>query len=693
MVAAARAFYPRGMNSSVPTPSARSDALFKRGLDRLNADNIMHAEALLREAVAADPRHADAWHQLGVALARQQRHAEGEQAIRRALAVREGGAYRRDLAWTLLWQGRDEAAVESYLSAVLQGVREARLFNNLGNLLKKRQDLADAEAAYRAAIETDPHYAFAFGNLAVLLAETGRDEEAEACLRRALELDPQAAHAWQCYGGLLERQNRLDEAEAAYARGGRWEAVQSVRRRLAHWEGLEPIDQAALAMIASGEAEQLTPWGLLGIPALTPELHREAGRRFAQSRWRGELAATPLVARGAGLAEALAAFEAGEARETGARLRIGYLSADFYDHATLRLLAGVLELHDAARFDIHLYAYGDIAPDDAWRERLARCPATLHEIGALSDAQAAARIAHDGVHLLVDLKGYTTGTRLGITALRPAPVIVSWLGYPGSLGAPRLADYLIGDVVVTPPVTAAHYSETLALLPHCYQPHDHRRECGPRPTRAEAGLPASGFVFCSFNQIFKLNARIASIWRRLLVATPGSVLWVLDPGEARARSHLHAFFAEQGVAAARVIFAPRVPHDLHLARLQLADLALDTLPTGSHTTGSDALWAGVPMVSAPGMLLAGRVGASLLRAVGLEELIARDLDAYFQIALALANDPAWHAQVRERLVQARNDAPLFDTKRFTRDLERLYVAIMAREAQDAGDRAPFVVAG
>jgi predicted O-linked N-acetylglucosamine transferase (SPINDLY family) len=213
----------------------------------------------------------------------------------------------------------------------------------------------------------------------------------------------------------------------------------------------------------------------------------------------------------------------------------------------------VLELHDAARFDIHLYAYGDIAPDAAWRERLARCPATLHEIGALSDAQAAARIAHDGVHLLVDLKGYTTGTRLGITALRPAPVIVSWLGYPGSLGAPRLADYLIGDVVVTPPVTAAHYSETLALMPHCYQPHDHRRECGPRPTRAEAGLPASGFVFCSFNQIFKLNARIASIWRRLLVATPGSVLWLLDPGEARARSHLHAFFAEQGVAAARVI--------------------------------------------------------------------------------------------------------------------------------------------
>ncbi|CAG9239697.1 Putative O-linked N-acetylglucosamine transferase (SPINDLY family) [Paraburkholderia tropica] len=685
MFGAARASYARGMKPAAPTPSARSDALFKRGLDRLNADKTMHAEALLREAVDADPRHADAWHQLGVVLARQQRHAEGEQAIRRALALSESGTYRRDLAWTLLWQGRDEAAVEAYLSAVLQGVREARLFNNLGNLLKKRHDLADAEAAYRAAIETDPAYAFAIGNLAVLLSEAGRDEEAEACFRRALDLEPQAANLWQCYGAMLEHQHRLDEADAAYARGGRWEAVQYVRRRLAHWTGLEEIDQAALAMIASGAAEHLTPWSLLGMPTLTPEWHREAGRRFAESRWRGELAAAPMVARGAGLAEALAAFEA------GGRLRIGYLSADFYDHATLRLLAGVLELHDAARFDIHLYSYGGVAPDADWRKRIAQWPVTIHEIDTLSDAQAAARIAQDGVHLLVDLKGYTTGARLGITALRPAPVIVSWLGYPGSLGAPRLADYLIGDATATPPVTASHYSETLALMPHSYQPNDHRRSSATRATRAEAGLPARGFVFCSLNQTFKLNAGIASIWCRLLAATPGSVLWLLDPGHERARATLHAFFAQHGVAAARVIFAPRVPQSQHLARLPLADLALDTLPYGSHTTGSDALWAGVPMVSAPGRLFAGRVGASLLRAVGLEDLIARDLDAYFQIALALANDPAWHAKVRERLARARGNAPLFDTARFTRDLERLYVAIAARETQSVGDRAPVVI--
>ncbi|WP_322062726.1 tetratricopeptide repeat protein [Paraburkholderia sp. J63] len=684
MFAPHRASYDGVMKISTPTPSSRSDELLKRGIDRLNAEQHTLAEALFREILAQDPQHAGAWHQLGVALARQKRYAEGEQAIRKALSMGESGALtgalQRDLAWTLLWQGRDNEAIAAYFAAINLGVREARMFNNVGNLLKKRNDLAHAENAYLAAVEIDPGYAVALGNLAVLQQEAGQYEAAEANLRRALELEPKSAHFWQCYGGLLERLNRLDEADEAYCRGGRWESAQYVRRRVAHWRDLDKIDAAALDMVAAGTAENLTPWGLLGIPTLTPALHRDAGRRFAQSRWRGELAAPPLVARGAGLAEALAAFEA------GGRLRIGYLSADFHDHATLRLLAGVLDMHDAARFDIHLYSYGEAAPDVAWRERLAALPATLHEIGVLTDAQAAAKIARDGIHVLVDLKGYTTGTRLGITALRPAPAIVSWLGYPGSLGEPRLADYVIGDAVVTPPAAAPFYSETLALMPHCYQPNDHRREGGPRPSRAEAGLPERGFVFCSFNQTFKLNAQMASVWCRLLAATPGGVLWLLDPGSERAQANLRSFFEAKGVARERLIFAKRLPQEAHLARLQLADLALDTLPTGSHTTGSDALWAGVPMVSALGSLFAGRVGASLLHAVGLDALVARDLDAYFQTALALASDPAWHAQIRERLARAKADAPLFDTVRFTRDLERLFVAMVAREVE-GGDGA------
>ncbi len=678
------------MNSSRPSSQAdsRPEALLQRGIGHLNDKKYSFAEALFREILAQDPHHAEALHQLGVTLARQSQFEAAEHWLRASLAQRESGPCQRDLAWALLWQGRDGEAIEAYRAAIGAGVREARVFSNLGNLLKKRNSLLQAEACYREAIATDASYALAYSNLAMLQQDAGQLEAAEANLKQALTLAPNSPHLWQCYGGLLERLNRIDEADEAYCRGGRWEAAQFVRRREAHWQQLAEIDAAALAMVSAGTADNLTPWCLLGIPALTPQLHREAGLRFAQSRWRGELAAAPLVARGAGLAAALARCKAGE------RLRIGYLSADFYDHATLRLLAGVLELHDATRFDVHLYSYGP-DPDAATRARFAHVPGTWHDIGALSDAQGAAQIARDGIHLLVDLKGYTTGARLGITALRPAPVIVSWLGYPGSLGHTRLADYLISDAIVTPPDSTSHFSETLALMPHCYQPVDHRRESAPPPSRVQAGLPETGFVFCSFNQTFKLNAPMSALWARLLKATPGSVLWLLDPGSVRAKANLRSFYETQGVDPARVIFAPRVSQQAHLARLSLADLALDTLPVGSHTTGSDALWAGVPMVTAPGTLFAGRVGMSLLHTVGLSELVARDLDAYFQSALGFATDAAWRARVREKLAAARSASPLFDTAGFTRDFERLSMAIVEREAQgiteETGGRTPVVV--
>jgi protein O-GlcNAc transferase len=680
------ASYHRGMkNTLIDSPASRSATLLARAIDLLDAGKHTLAEAMFRELLAEDPQHPDALHQLGVTFSRQSRFEEAEQSIRAALAIRESGPYWRDLGWALLWRGRDADAIAAYRAAIGAGVREARVFNNLGNLLKKSNAPAQAEACYREAVAADPAYALAYGNLAILQQDAGHLDEAEAYLRQALAIDPASAHLWQCYGGLLESQNRMDEADEAYCRGGRWESAQYVRRRVAHWHQLPQIDEAALSMVASGAAEHLTPWGLLGIPTLTPALHREAGRRFAASRWRGELAAVPLVTRGAGLAEVLASLAG------GGRLRIGYLSSDFHDHATMRLLAGVLELHDPARFDIHLYSWSPAA-GDAWSTRLANLPATLHDIHALSDAQAAAQIAQDGVHVLVDLKGYTTDTRLGITALRPAPVIVSWLGYPGSLGEARLADYLIGDAVVTPPAAAGHYSETLALLPHCYQPNDHRRLVPPPPSRTEAGLPEKGVVFCSFNQTFKLGPQMTTIWCRLLAAVPGSVLWLLKPGAELAGSNLREFVQTQGVDPSRVIFAPRVTQEAHLARLQLADCALDTLPVGSHTTGSDALWAGVPMVSIAGDLLAGRVGASLLHAVGLGTLVARDLDVYFQVALAIATDALWRSQLREHLARARYEAPLFDAQQFTRDLERLYMAIVEREARGEGaSRVPVEI--
>ena len=667
------------MNPSViapftPSVASRSETLLARGIDRLNAGKYTIAEAMFRELLAQDPHHPDAHHQLGVTLARQSHYAQAEEALRAALALRGSGPYWRDLGWVLLWQGRDAEAVEAYHRAIGAGVREARVFNNLGNLLHKARARGQAQACYREAIAIDAAFAPAWGNLARLLQDAGRFDEAEASLRQSLTLDPAAGHVWQSYGSLLHRLQRVDEADEAYCRGGRWASAQYVRRCAAHWHQLSQIDAATLTMVASGEAGQVTPAALLGIPDATPTLLREAGQRFAESRWPGELVVTPLVARGAGLAEALAA---------GVRLRVGYLARRFDD------IAGVLEHHDPDCFDIHLYGLTDRG------EHIANPPGTLHDIGQLSDAQAAMQIARDGIHVLVDLEGYADDSRddprLGIAALRPAPVIVRWLGYPGSLGHPRLADYLIGDATVTPPASAPHYSETLALMPHCHLPGDYRREMPKPPSRAEAGLPATGVVFCCFNRTFKLSAPMLAVWCRLLAAVPGSVLWLRDPGSALAARNLRVALENHGIDAARLIFAPPVAHAAHLARLQLADCALDTLPAGARTTARDMLWARVPLVSIAGDRFAGRIGASLLRALGLPALVARDLDAYFQIALAIATDPAWRNALRDSLARACYESPVFDAAQFARHLERLYLAIVKREiAGPGGPRGPVV---
>jgi protein O-GlcNAc transferase len=283
----------------------------------------------------------------------------------------------------------------------------------------------------------------------------------------------------------------------------------------------------------------------------------------------------------------------------------------------------------------------------------------------------------------VDLKGFTRDARLEISAFRPAPVLVSWLGYPGTLGHPVLADYIIGDAVVTPPANAADFSETLALMPHCYQPNDRSRRIGPMPDREAAGLPVNAFVLCSFNQTFKFNPESFDIWCRLLREIPDSVLWLLAAPED-AENNLRREAHTRGIESSRLVFAPRLPLQDHLGRLQLADLALDTFPCNSHTTASDALWAGVPLVTLVGETFASRVAASLLNAAGVPELATHSWDEYAQLAKSLVSDPSRLQAIRQRLLDGRMTSPLFDTVRFTRDLEQLYLRMWEQHAR--GDR-------
>jgi predicted O-linked N-acetylglucosamine transferase (SPINDLY family) len=338
-------------------------------------------------------------------------------------------------------------------------------------------------------------------------------------------------------------------------------------------------------------------------------------------------------------------------------------------------LAETLEAHDRRRFELHAYSYG---PDDAsgMRQRLhAAFDGGFHDITGHSDAEAARAIHAHGIDILIDLKGYTAGTRSLLMAYRPAPVQVNYLGYPGTLGA-GLCDYLVSDRFITPASEAGDYSEALACLPHSYQPHVHAAALPVPPTRAEAGLPEHGLVLCCFNQAYKFTPEVWGIWCRLLDQVPGSVLWLLK--DERAEGNLRLEAMARGIAPQRLVFAPDMPQEHHLARLQCADLVLDTSPYNAHTTASDALWCGIPLVTCAGSTFASRVAGSLLHAVGLPELVTHHLADYEALALALAGNPARLAALRARLAGLRADAELFNVPAYTRRLEALYTAMWQR---------------
>ncbi|MGH6646720.1 tetratricopeptide repeat protein [Aquabacterium sp.] len=372
-------------------------------------------------------------------------------------------------------------------------------------------------------------------------------------------------------------------------------------------------------------------------------------------------------------------FEPLTPRTLGERLRVGFVSADFHQHATAILMAEVFEhLHADPGFEVTMYSHG---PEDGspMRERLKRACTRFVKVDALSDLQVAQMVRDDGIEVLVDLKGHTRACRLGIFGYRAAPVQASFLGFPGTTGADYM-DYFIGDAVVSPIDHASSYSEKLALMPRCYQPND-RQRAKPQPcARAEIGLPQDALVLCGFNQPFKLSPDVFDVWCRLLHQLPDSVLWLLqwnDQSPAQLRAEAEA----RGVDPSRLFFAPRVGAKEHMSRLALADIFIDTWPCNAHTTASDALWAGVPLITYAGETFASRVAASLLNDVGLPDLVTTTLADYETRVVQLATDPARRQSIRDHLVQARETAPLFDSHGFTQDFGRLLRAMAERWSQ------------
>lgn len=589
-----------------------------------------------------------------------------------ALAQPHQPAAQASLAQALLALGLHEEALRNFDRALRLAPREAGLHNNRGTALRELQRPAEALAAFERALALKPGYARAHNNRGNALRDLGRHPEALAAYQAAVEHQPEHALAWLNLGRALQHQAAHEEAASSFERA--WQlapllpealgALLHARQHCADWRDQSALHSQLRAALARGEraAQPFACLAALDEPALQLRCAQLQATQWPQHQ------AAPLRR---------------AVKQSPARLRIAYLSADFHDHATAHLMAGLFEQHNRSRFEVRAVSFGP-PRSDPMRQRLQQAFEHFDEVGTLSDAAIAQQLAQQHIHIAIDLKGYTQGMRPGILAHRPAPLQVNYLGYPGSLGAPWI-DYLIADRQVLPLELHGHCSEQVVSLPECYQANDRERGIAAHtPSRASLALPAEGFVYCCFNSVYKISPAVFAVWLRLLQATPGSVLWLLQGNQTAQRNLLQAA-AAQGIAAERLVFAPWLPHAEHLARYRAADLFLDTLPVNAHTTASDALWVGLPVLTCQGESFAARVGASLLHTLRLPELVTTDLAAYETRALALAQSPRALGHLRARLEAHRQATPLFDTARFCRHLEAAYETMWQTHAQG---RAP-----
>ena len=701
------------------------DALHLLGLVRWQQGRNDEAARLIGEALRVDPGSAEACSNLGIVLEALGRPEEALAMYDRAIALNPGYAKalcnRGDALRTL---GRFEDALESYdrAIAIAPQLVEAQMNRgvtlrvlgraeqalacydrilaarpnfpeahfNRGNALQGLERHEEALASYDRAAAIRPDYADAWSNRANTLHQLLRYDEAVASCDRALAIDPNHAEAWSNRGNALHFLFRTEEALACQERaislrptlahavftradilrasGRLAEAIEGFEAALAlqpnsatyrfnrdlvhlescNWARTQSFTAQLRELVLAGEAVQpFTCVSYLSDPAIELRCARIFANRIKPE--------TPARIRRV---------------ERRSRMKIGYLSADFRSHAVGRTIVELFELHDRECFEIIGISFG-VDDGSDMRSRLARSFDQFHDVRAQNDAAATAALHELELDIAVDLMGYTSHSRPRLLAHRPAPVQVNYLGYPGTMGA-DFVDYVLADRYVLPFEDQPFYDEKIVHLPDCYQPNDSKRRMSAAvPSRRDAGLPEDAFVFCCFNNNYKMTAPVFDVWMRLLRSVERSVLWLFARHELT-KANLRREAAARGIDASRLVFLDELPHDEYLARHGLADLFLDTLPYNAHATGSNALWAGLPLLTCAGNTLAGRVGTSLLHAAGLPELVTHSLEEYEALARKLATDRELLQSIRDKLAQNRGTCPLFDTDRFRRHLEAAY---------------------
>ncbi len=630
------------------------------------AGRLAEAELLYTQLLADNKNHFDARHLLGVLKAQSGQYEEALRLFGHALKLnRRAPEALTNQGRALNALRRHEEALASYDKALALAPDYVLALHNHGTTLLALGRPAAALADFQKLLTINPSFVLALHNSGIALNDLGRSAEAIAASTAALALKPDYPEALHNRGIAFTRLQRYEQAIADfeqmlrlnpdfdYGKGN----LLHTKLQCCRWDGIEAEAEQIIAAVRAGKRAD-RPFSFLAI-SQSPRDQMLCARTFATDQfpaqepiWRGE-------------------------QYRHDRIRLGYVSAEFRQHPVAYSIAELFERHDRRQFETFAFSCGPDKPGEM-RTRLKAAVDRFIDAGRKSDREIALLMHQLEIDIAIDLMAFTQNTRSGIFAFRPAPVQVSYLGYACTMGVDYI-DYIIADRVVIPETERDFFTEKVVHLPDSYLCTDAAlRISEPTPTRAECGLPATGFVFCSFNNAYKITPRIFDVWMRLLHAVQGSVLWLFMRDET-AKENLHREAARRGIAGGRLIFAPHLKLEDHLARQRLADLFLDTLPYNAHTTAAQALWAGVPVLTCIGTTFVGRVAASVLAAIGMPELITSSLEEYEQLALALATDAKRLAGMREKLVQDRDVFSLFDSDRYRRHIEAAFTSMWERQ--------------
>ena len=646
--------------------------MLQQAIQAFQSGNYERADSILVKVIKADSKNLPAFHILGLIKASQKKYKEAIELLGKAVKLDPNEpSLRFNLAKALMDSGAYMESIPHHKKAVELAPNNPEAWLNYGKAFSDLNAYEEALSIYDKALIINPGYAEAFLNKGATLKELKRYEEAIVCAESALRINPNLAEGWVNKGVALKEFKRYEEVISHYERALSLKSeidwlngeLLHTKMKICRWSGFtDNLENITNRLMANEKIAN--PFPLL---ALTDgvSLQRKCAEIYAQEKYPFNPALGPITK---------------TKRLQGEKIRIGYFSADFHNHATGYLMAELFELHDKQKFEIFGFSFGPLKNDEM-RQRLEKSFNKFIEVGDKADVEISQLSRDLNIDIAVDLKGFTQDARMGIFSYRAAPIQVNYLGYPGTLGADYM-DYIIADETLIPDHLQLGYSEKVVYLPDSYQANDSKRVIADKKfTRQELGLPETGFVFSSFNNNYKILPAIFDSWMRILNTVEGSVLWLFEDNNLATES-LKNEAEKRGIDSNRLVFAKRMSLPEHLARHQQADLFLDTFPYNAHTTASDALWAGLPIITLMGESFASRVAASLLYAINLPELVTTSQAEYELLAIELATNPLKLNSIKQKLTKNRLTTPLFNAQLFTKNLEVTYMQMYERYMAD-----------